>query len=147
MLKPKFQHKTNVFAVAVRASDIHIKYAIYNLLWAKHKKNTIRSFIESNFNKAISSSPQKTIIFIMKLNAVIIQTATGRVQRAGAPQEENWYCTKGVIRPRLVVITPQLHDGMKVLLISRDHIPLADWAINQKVVIPAPSLHPPHQIA
>lgn len=31
-----------------------------------------------------------------------------------------------VVRPRLIVITPQPHDGRRVLLISTDHIPLAD---------------------
>lgn len=36
---------------------------------------------------------------------------------------------------RLIVITLQPRDGGRVL-ISTDHIPLADWAINDRVVIP-----------
>lgn len=50
-------------------------------------------------------------------------------------------CTTGgtaarVTRARLGVITLEPLDGRRVRLISPDHIPLADWAINENVVIP-----------
>lgn len=41
-----------------------------------------------------------------------------------------------VTRARLSVITLEPLDGRRVRLISPDHIPLADWAINESVVIP-----------
>lgn len=87
-----------------------------------------------NTNKANS-----LIIFIIKVNAVIIllcNCSQMLLLWTGGSQDREWYCSVCVVRPRLIVITPQPHDGRRVLLISTDHIPLADWAINESVVIP-----------
>lgn len=79
------------------------------------------------------------IILIIKVNAIVIILSWLKpecLQRTGAPKDKKCYCTLCVIRPRLTVITLQPRDGRRVLLISTDHIPLADWAINENVVIP-----------
>lgn len=73
------------------------------------------------------------------INKIIIWSricSLGFLLKPGTPQDNKWYCRVCVIRPRLTVITLQPDDGRRVLLISADHIPLADWAINENTVIP-----------
>lgn len=109
--------------------------------WLPKKKDQTQALIrESKLAWSVNTNKANSlIIFIIKVNAVIIllcNCSQMLLLWTGGSQDREWYCSVCVVRPRLIVITPQPHDGRRVLLISTDHIPLADWAINESVVIP-----------